>query len=187
MKASSEAPRRLKIRPQRKPGFLRRRILIGLVLAFAASQALLVLFPPFHYPVPGRVGSGFSLRRNPTKPFTPIPEFHDGIDIACPAGTPVRASAPGRVLSSGSDAVSGNYVLVRHALGFTSFYAHLDSLSASPGQSRGWPWSPALGRSGSTGRSSGPHLHFEIRWRGTPLPPGLFLMYHALRRRLLGF
>ncbi len=99
---------------------------------------------------------------------------HQGIDIAAPTGTPVRATADGVVVSSGYDAGGyGNFIEVRHANGVRSFYGHLSRIEARAGQavSAG----QRIGRVGSTGYSTGPHLHFEIRRAGTRLNPTRYI------------
>lgn len=114
-------------------------------------------------------------------------EFHDGIDIAVPAGTRVRPVAPGIVSATGEDAVSGRWVLVRHLGGASSFYAHLSEIRVRPGSLALLAPLSTLGLSGSTGRSTGPHLHLEIRQGRASLPPGLLLIHHSARKAVLGF
>lgn len=145
-----------------------------------------IVLPPFVRPVDGAVTSRWSPRFKPDSRL-PAVEFHDGWDLAATVGTPVRAAAPGRVEAVGEDAVSGKWVRVRHLFGFSSFYAHLSSVSVRTGALIPIPALSPLGRSGSTGRSTGPHLHFELRLGSWALPPGPFLTYHTLRRFVLGF
>jgi murein DD-endopeptidase MepM/ murein hydrolase activator NlpD len=106
--------------------------------------------------------------------------FHAGLDIAAPFDTPVRASADGVVVFAGpqSDAAGhlagyGNHVVIAHPQGFTTTYAHLDSITVTAGQviAQG----EVVGLEGSTGNSTGPHLHFEIRHDGVPLDPAAYL------------
>ncbi len=95
---------------------------------------------------------------------------HHGLDFPVPTGTPVGAGGVGVVRSAGYNAFGyGNLVIVGHRLGFESWYAHLSSVAVLPGQ----PVSGGvtIGRVGSTGRSTGPHLHFEVRRHGTPIDP----------------
>jgi murein DD-endopeptidase MepM/ murein hydrolase activator NlpD len=155
------------------------------VLALLALA--LVLLPPFTWPVLAPTSSGFFWRFAP-KALLPFSlEFHDGLDLAVPLGTRVRPAAPGIVAATGSDAVSGRWVRLRHLGGFESFYAHLERLDTSPGRLILLPGFSSLGRSGSSGRSTGPHLHFELRFLGRSLPPGILLAPHRLRLLLLGF
>ncbi|MBN1241108.1 MAG: M23 family metallopeptidase [Spirochaetales bacterium] len=164
------------------PKGVRKALAIAAVLA-----ATSVLLPPFAYPVRGVTTSSFFFRRAPDaiSPFSI--EFHPGVDLAVPSGTPVRPAAWGVVAETGVDASYGNWVRVRHPFGFESFYAHLESVSTRAGAPVLVRGLASLGRSGSTGRSTGPHLHFELRFRGRPLPPGLLLLGHRIRLALLGF
>jgi murein DD-endopeptidase MepM/ murein hydrolase activator NlpD len=96
--------------------------------------------------------------------------FHTGIDFAAPAGTSVGAAGYGCVESAGWNAGGyGNLVVIRHRLGMTSWYAHLRAIAVRQGAcvAAGAP----IGRVGSTGRSTGPHLHFELRVRGAAVDP----------------
>jgi murein DD-endopeptidase MepM/ murein hydrolase activator NlpD len=106
----------------------------------------------FLWPISGPVNSGFGPRGS---------SFHDGIDIAAPEGTPIRAIESGEVIYSDRLRGYGNMVIVQHADGFVSVYAHNQrNLVHQGGQvSRG----EIIARVGSTGRVTGPHLHFEIR------------------------
>jgi peptidoglycan hydrolase-like protein with peptidoglycan-binding domain len=95
---------------------------------------------------------------------------HHGLDFPAPTGTAVTAGGVGTVRSAGYNAFGyGNLVIVSHRLGFESWYAHLSSVAVVPGQ----PVSGGVlvGRVGSTGHSTGPHLHFEVRRNGTPIDP----------------
>lgn len=99
---------------------------------------------------------------------------HEGVDIAAPQGTAIRATAPGRVVRVGYEAGGyGRFVEVRHPNGLTSFYAHMSRVQVRRGQRLAA--GDRLGRVGSTGYSTGPHLHFEIRRRGAPLNPARYL------------
>jgi murein DD-endopeptidase MepM/ murein hydrolase activator NlpD len=96
--------------------------------------------------------------------------LHSGLDYPAAAGTPVAAAGRGCVLSAGYDASGyGNLVVVRHRLGVTTYYAHLSSIAVDPGDCV--VAGTRVGLVGSTGRSSGPHLHFEIRVRGATVDP----------------
>lgn len=94
---------------------------------------------------------------------------HAGVDIAVPTGTPVRSAGSGMVLEAGSDSEYGNYVLIQHTDGFTSRYAHLERVLTSKGTAV--TLGAVIGVSGSSGRSSAPHLHFEIRRNGQSIDP----------------
>jgi murein DD-endopeptidase MepM/ murein hydrolase activator NlpD len=95
--------------------------------------------------------------------------FHAGIDIAAPVGTPVRPVAAGRVIFSGSYQGFGRIVAIQHGKHMSSLYAHFDDLRVAVGQlvHRG----TVLGVVGSSGKSTGPHLHFEVRVGGIPIDP----------------
>ncbi len=115
----------------------------------------------FAAPVSGRIGDRFGPRGL---------GFHPGLDYPEPAGTTVRAAGRGCVRSAGWDAGGyGNLVVIAHRMGMTSHYAHLDRILVVPGRCvvAGDP----IGTVGSTGRSTGPHLHFELRLRGALVDP----------------
>jgi murein DD-endopeptidase MepM/ murein hydrolase activator NlpD len=96
--------------------------------------------------------------------------FHPGIDLPAPAGTPVHAAGVGRVvLARPTIGGYGNLVAVRHADGVETFYAHLSRILVAPGEHV--TVGSLLGLVGSTGRASGPHLHFEVRVRGAAVDP----------------
>jgi murein DD-endopeptidase MepM/ murein hydrolase activator NlpD len=135
----------------------------------------------------GKVTSGFFFRHKPGSSSPFAIELHRGIDIAAPAGTPVRAAAPGIVAEAGWSADLGNYVRVRHLLGIDSLYGHLSRIDAKKGKLILLPGLSPVGAVGSTGRSTGPHLHFAFMSGGTPLPPGPFLFFHGIRSAILGF
>jgi len=114
----------------------------------------------------GRISSLFGIRDDP---FGGDQRFHAGIDIAAPVGTPVRPVAAGRVIFSGSYQGFGRIVAIQHGKHMSSLYAHFEELSVTVGQlvDRG----TVLGVVGSSGRSTGPHLHFEVRVAGMPVDP----------------
>lgn len=96
--------------------------------------------------------------------------FHPGIDLSAPTGTPVGAAAAGRVVFAGFDRGGyGNLVEVAHGDGVLSLYAHLSTFAVRVGQSVAT--GTRVGRVGSTGESTGPHLHFEVRVRGAAVDP----------------
>jgi peptidoglycan hydrolase-like protein with peptidoglycan-binding domain len=113
------------------------------------------------HPVRSRIGDRFGPRGN---------RFHTGIDYPAPSGAPVSAAGRGRVTFAGWDTGGyGNLVVIAHPLGVRSMYAHLSSIAVGRGQ-----WVVAgtrVGRVGSTGISSGPHLHLELRLRGAAIDP----------------
>jgi murein DD-endopeptidase MepM/ murein hydrolase activator NlpD len=134
------------------------------------SRRILLESVPRGWPVRGMLSSGFGVRKSP---FTDTPVFHQGMDIVARAGTPVSAAAPGTVVKSGYEALLGNVVVVDHGSGYRSVYAHLSERTAGEGTfvAKG----DLLGKVGATGRTTGPHLHFEIRLNGLPVNPARFL------------
>lgn len=109
---------------------------------------------------------------DPTYPFRNLFE-HSGLDIAVTSGTPIYAAAPGYVAWSRTGNSYGNYVMIIHANGYATLYAHMSSFVVSQEDfvSRG----QVIGYSGNTGFSTGPHLHFEVRINGIPVDPQLYL------------
>jgi len=163
------------------------RILRRLGLALLVLFVVLVLVPPFAWPIRGRVSSGFFFRHSPDSTGLLDYEFHKGLDIAAPRGTLAVATAPGVVVSAGNSPTAGNYIVMRHLFGFESRYYHLECCMASEGELVLLPILSPIGRVGSTGRSTGPHLHFELEAGSLPLPPSALLAFHSLRLRILGF
>ncbi len=100
-------------------------------------------------------------------------EPHDGIDLSAPEGTPVRTAAPGTVLYAGEQAGYGSIVLVEHAGGLVTLYAHNRDLRVREGQEV--REGQVVATVGETGKTSGPHLHFEVRKGGLPVDPLLYL------------
>lgn len=117
-------------------------------------------------PVGGPVTSAFGLR---VHPLTGVRKLHDGTDFGVPCGTPVHAAGSGTVVSRGSNGAYGNQVVVRHVDGLEISYNHLASESVTVGQ-RVRP-STIVGRVGSTGSSTGCHLHFMVRQDGRATDP----------------
>ena len=126
---------------------------------------------PLGAPVEQKViTSPFGSRQDP---FTKTSKQHRGIDFAGKIGTELYAVAPGRVISAGERTGYGTTVEIDHGLGFTTLYAHLSKLMVSRGD-----WvrpGTVVGLGGSSGRSTGPHLHYEIRYKGTPFNPTSFV------------
>ena len=106
-------------------------------------------------------------------PFTGKAKQHKGIDFAGKIGTELYAVAPGRVISAGERHGYGTTVEIDHGLGFTTLYAHLSKVMVSRGD--GVRPGTVIGLGGSSGRSTGPHLHYEIRYKGTPFNPTNFV------------
>jgi murein DD-endopeptidase MepM/ murein hydrolase activator NlpD len=120
--------------------------------------------PALRWPVQGVLYSRYGLRQG---------QRHDGIDIAAPEGTPVGAAADGTVAYAGQQSGYGEIVIVRHASELVTVYAHASAVLVRPGESvaAGQP----IARVGRSGRTTGPHLHFEVREGTRPADPLLFL------------
>jgi murein DD-endopeptidase MepM/ murein hydrolase activator NlpD len=133
-----------------------------------ARKALMGL--PSRWPVRGSVNSEFGKRASP---WTKEPEFHSGMDIAADRGTPVKAPAAGTVQHAGSGAEYGLYVMIDHDNGVRTLYGHLSKILVQRGErvERGG----IVGLTGNTGRSSGPHLHYEVYVKGQPVNPRAYL------------
>jgi len=117
-------------------------------------------------PVRAPVSSGFGLRRDP---FSGRARFHHGLDLAAPEGMAVVAALPGTVVSARFENGYGNTVVLQHSGGIQTRYGHLGSVSVKAGDDI--EAADALGTVGSTGRSTGPHLHFEVIRSGEPVDP----------------
>jgi murein DD-endopeptidase MepM/ murein hydrolase activator NlpD len=121
---------------------------------------------PMIWPVSGPITSGFCERRS-------YEACHPGIDIAVPTGTPIRAAEGGRVAIAGWVGGYGNYTCIQHSASLSSCYGHQSSIQVSVGQSVSQ--GQVIGLSGSTGNSTGPHLHFEVRINGSVVNPMNYL------------
>jgi murein DD-endopeptidase MepM/ murein hydrolase activator NlpD len=126
--------------------------------------------PDFRMPVHAHLSSAFGTRNDP---FTHETRFHRGVDLAAPSGMEVRVACAGRVVSSGFEKGYGNTVVVEHPGGFQTRYAHLGTLQVKTGDTL--QPKQVLGTVGSTGRSTGPHLHFEVSRHGIKLDPTALL------------
>lgn len=125
----------------------------------------------FRFPLSsGILTSGYGSREHP---FTHQEHFHHGVDIAAPAGTEVFAAATGEVVARGVDPTLGNYVVLSHEGNFTTIYGHLNKTFVFSGHKV--RSGAIIGTVGSTGLSTGPHLHFEIRNSGESWDPSEML------------
>ena len=122
----------------------------------------------FLWPLRGRITSPFGGRQ-----IFGGENFHRGLDIAAPSGTPIAASAGGQVIWAGPKGTYGNLVKIDHGNGFTTYYAHCSELLVQEGDQVTQGQTIAL--VGSTGRSTGPHCHFELLWQDELLDPQLCL------------
>ncbi len=129
---------------------------------------------PFPSPIPllGRRGAPLDLDIAATH-LMGTRRLHEGVDFAGPVGTPLVAAADGVVTFAGRRGAYGNMIEIRHAMGYTTRYAHLSRIRVTRGESvsRG----DRIGDMGNTGRSTGSHLHYEVRLNGTPINPMTFI------------
>jgi murein DD-endopeptidase MepM/ murein hydrolase activator NlpD len=133
-----------------------------------ATRVLAAL--PSRWPVRGPVNSSFGGR---SSPWSAKPEFHSGLDIGAPVGTEVHAPAPGVVVFAGAHPEYGQAIIVDHGNDTKSLYGHLSRVGIHVNQTirRG----DVIALTGNTGRSSGPHLHYEIQVKGQPVNPTTYL------------
>jgi murein DD-endopeptidase MepM/ murein hydrolase activator NlpD len=126
---------------------------------------------PSGLPVNGYISDGYGMRRNPFS--NEGRETHEGLDIAVDFGTPVSSTADGLVIFAAPHAGYGNLVILYHSNGITTRYGHLSRITVEPGQrvKRG----DQIGHAGSTGRSTGPHVHYEVRENDQPLDPARYI------------
>jgi murein DD-endopeptidase MepM/ murein hydrolase activator NlpD len=141
----------------------------GLSPSFAGDWTALADAPTL-WPLEGRITSGFGERLDP---IDGEGAFHSGIDIAAPNGTPVRAAAAGEVTGRDMGTGYGRTVDINHGHDVSTVYAHLSAVAVMPGEhvSRG----QIIGYVGDSGRSTGPHLHYEVRIDGVPVNPYKYL------------
>ena len=128
-----------------------------------------------------RVSSPFGMR---THTVLGVKKMHTGVDLSVPLGTEVRVTSAGIVRRVSEDAVNGKVVIVDHGRGVTTAYCHNSELLVSVGQrvERG----QLLSKSGSTGRSTGPHLHYQLEFAGTPVDPLAYRMNTAPHDEAVG-
>lgn len=141
------------------------------LIAALGNQKNLLASTPAILPVNGIFTSDFGWRDSP---FTGLKDFHKGIDISNQQGTPVIATADGTVSFAGHQNYLGNVVMIHHGHGLTSCYGHLQKILKEEGDRvrRG----EKIGLLGNTGRSTGPHLHYEVHLNGTPIDPKKYIL-----------
>ncbi|OGW68179.1 MAG: hypothetical protein A3H49_11490 [Nitrospirae bacterium RIFCSPLOWO2_02_FULL_62_14] len=146
------------------------RILEELIEAAKDKSARWAATPSI-WPVRGWVTSGFGAR---ISPFTGQLAMHDGLDIGAPPNTPIQSPASGYVTSAGFDAKMGNVVLIDHGYGIQTEYGHLSKILVRQGQKvkRG----DAVALVGSTGHSTGPHLHYMVKLKGQTVNPHNYIL-----------
>ena len=133
-----------------------------------ATRVLAAL--PSRWPVRGQINSAYGGR---TSPWSAKSEFHSGLDIGARVGTPVKSPAPGTVVFAGVNAEYGQTLIIDHGNETKSLYGHLSKLTVTVNQrvQRG----DLIAMTGNTGRSSGPHLHYEIQVKGQSVNPTSYL------------
>ncbi|MFH1491122.1 MAG: M23 family metallopeptidase [Pseudomonadota bacterium] len=136
------------------------------LISFLETQKSLLAHTPSVWPTRGWISSGFGYR---VSPFTNQKEFHRGLDISTRSSTPIIAPSDGIVTSAGVDYGYGNILSVSHGHGLITKYAHMAKILVKKGQSvkRG----SVIGLVGMTGRTTGPHLHYEVHLNGVPVDP----------------
>jgi murein DD-endopeptidase MepM/ murein hydrolase activator NlpD len=141
------------------------------LLSTLSQQKSLLSSVPSVTPVDGWITSGFGRR---ISPFTGQKTWHQGIDVAAPIGSPIYAPADGVVIFSGAKAGFGNFVMIAHGYGVVSRYGHNAQNMVQPGQKikRG----DQIATVGMTGRTTGPHLHYEVLLNGRNVDPKKFIL-----------
>jgi murein DD-endopeptidase MepM/ murein hydrolase activator NlpD len=120
----------------------------------------------FTWPINGWITSSYGSR---SSPFTGVRQFHSGLDIGSPQGTPIKAAMAGRVSATGYNDVLGNHVVITHHSGYRTLYAHMSVIRAKSGSYV--RTGDRIGDVGSTGLSTGPHLHFTVYKNGVTVNP----------------
>ncbi|MBD5552938.1 MAG: M23 family metallopeptidase [Desulfovibrio sp.] len=138
--------------------------------ALRGNRAILASMPTI-WPVTGFISSSFGGR---ISPFGRGSQFHKGLDISNRAGTPIVATAEGKVILAGPDGAYGNSVEIDHGGGIITKYAHMQRAAVRQGEwvRRG----QVIGHVGMTGRTTGPHLHYEVRLNGLPVNPMRYIL-----------
>jgi murein DD-endopeptidase MepM/ murein hydrolase activator NlpD len=145
---------------------LNHKIMDGSLLAAAAPSIL---------PVNGYITEGWGMRNNPFDPK--VKESHSGIDISAPKGSRVVATADGTIIFAGQWAGYGNIIVIDHKFGYTTRYAHLQRMDVKVGQQV--TRNDIIGYVGTSGRTTGPHLHYEVWQNSRCLNPVKFLQVQA--------
>ena len=135
------------------------------------SKKEMLAHTPSIWPVMGWVTSGFGFRTNP---FTGLTQMHEGIDISNQVGTPIIAPADGIISDIGNDLGLGKVFVISHGFGMITRYAHLNKVLVRVGQKvkRG----EKIAEIGTSGRTTGPHLHYEVRLDGIPINPMRYIL-----------
>ncbi len=149
----------------------KREVSLAKLVDFLEEKRLVMLSTPTIWPTRGWVSSKFGFRESP---FTGRRVFHEGLDIAAKSGLPVRATAKGIVVFAGEKAGYGKIVTIDHGYGYMTRYGHNSSLTVKVGDKveKG----DVIAKVGSTGRSTGPHVHYEVLVNGIPVNPQKFII-----------
>ncbi|GHV54678.1 hypothetical protein FACS1894206_07970 [Deltaproteobacteria bacterium] len=141
-----------------------------IILALRENRDFMVMTPSI-WPSEGHLTSGFGYR---VSPFTGQSTLHSGLDISNRIGTPIVAPARGTVTSAGFQGAYGNCITISHGNAITTRYGHLEKITVKEGQvvNRG----DLIGTIGNSGRSTGPHLHYEVRIGGVPVNPMRYIL-----------
>jgi murein DD-endopeptidase MepM/ murein hydrolase activator NlpD len=141
------------------------------LLSFLNKQKLLLASTPSIWPTKGWISSEFGYRQSP---FTGEKEFHKGLDICSKKGSPIISPANGVVSSIETDPGYGKLLIINHGYGLITRYAHLDKVMVKKGQAvqRG----QEIALVGNTGRTTGPHLHYEVHFNGVPVNPLRYIL-----------
>jgi len=155
---------------QLKGAATRQETSLQMLIEYFEDKRSLYASTPSIWPVRGWVTSPFGPR---TSPFTGIPTFHEGVDIAAQTGTPIIAPADGVVIKAEFSTGYGNMVEISHGYGIKTVFGHNSRLNVKAGQQvrRG----DVISYVGDTGSSTGPHLHYEVRLNGLPVNPVKYL------------
>ncbi|HZP00555.1 MAG TPA: M23 family metallopeptidase [Terriglobia bacterium] len=151
-------------------------------LEFLSDPRLQWASVPSLWPVRGQITAGFGQRMDP---FSGENANHSGLDISAPAGSPVVATADGIVLHASPDAGYGNEILLDHGDGFATRYGHLSRISVAVGQEV--KQGQIIGRVGMTGKTTGPHLHYEVLVHESPVNPVKYLRPYSYELAQLEF
>lgn len=151
---------------QLKGAASRQEASLQMLIEYFEDKRSLYVSTPSVWPTRGWVTSPFGTR---TSPFSGIPKFHEGIDIAAQTGTTVMAPADGVIIKAGFSTGYGNMVEISHGYGIKTVFGHNSRLNVKPGQrvKRG----DVIAYVGDSGSSTGPHLHYEVRVNGLPVNP----------------
>lgn len=140
-------------------------------LSLQQYKKMMIILPTFWPTESVRITSRFGERDNPFDGGRH--ELHKGLDIGGGVGDPVYVAADGKVTDAGYNSARGNYIMVSHSLGLTTIYMHLSKIEVGKGDSV--KQGKKIAEMGSTGRSTGPHLHFQVEKNGSTIDPELYL------------